>query len=144
MVKIVKLKKIHLKSLAKLGKDTWPQEEWITEKYLRNTVKSNGVFLVALANRKVVGGILVSEQDYPKMWLYYFAVDKNYRRMGIGSSLLRAAEKKIKKSTMLFTDLEKSDVSGLKFYRKNGFVVAGKVNNWFPYGRTGIIMSKHF
>lgn len=138
---IIPTKIPHVKTLAEIGREQWPTENWITEGYLNITLHKKGVHLTAINNQQVVGSIMLVEEDYPKYWIHYLVVEKKYRRQGIGTLLLRKAEEKLSRGTLLFVDLEKRDTIGLKFYQKNGFLKMGKVKNWFEE-KTGIILAK--
>jgi len=118
MIKIVKTNDKHLGHLVDIGKQHWIHENWIDTKYLKNTISKNGVHLTALVHNKIVGSVVAVEEDYPKFWLYYFAVHKAHQRKGVGTSLLKKAESKMKKGTWAFVDLEKSDKTGMILYEK--------------------------
>ena len=140
-LKIIPTTLSHLQRLARIGREQWPHENWITEAYLKITVAKKGIHYTALLNKAVVGSIMAVEEDYPKFWIHYLVVDKNYRRKGIGTALLKKIESKLAKGAFLLVDLEKNDRTGLAFYKKNGFLIQGKVKNWFE-GREGIIFGK--
>ncbi len=141
MTSIVATSRSHLSALARIGKTQWPNEKWITPGYLRITLQKEGAHYTALSDGKVVGSIMVVEEDFPKYWIHYFIVDAKLRRQGIGAALLRKVEEKLPRNAFLFVDLEKNDEVGISFYRKNGFKRMGKVKNWFE-GREGIILAK--
>ena len=42
----------------------------------------------------------------------------------------------------MLVDLERSDISGMRFYIKNGFIKAANIEHWFGKNKTGIILSK--
>ena len=141
-MKIVETRRNHLKPLVQIGKQHWFYENWINTEYMSNTLDKKGFHFTAMLNGKVAGGVMIIEEDYPKYWIYFLAVDKSCQRRGIGTALMKQVEKKLKKKCVIFTDLEKNDVSGLKFYRKSGFIEMGKVREWFEGERKGIIMAK--
>lgn len=141
MISIAKSRNSHLSILTQIGKRQWPKEKWISRHYLYHTLQKKGFHFTALLNGKIVGSIMVVEEDYPKYWIHYFIVDKDYRRQGIGSALLRKVESKLPKNTFLFVDLEEKDKTAFSFYQNNNFEVMGTVKNWFT-GKEGIIMAK--
>lgn len=140
MIKIVKTRNEHLKGLLDVGKTNW-EYSWLNLEYLKNTFSKRGVHLTAFIDGKIVGSIMVVEEDYPKFWLYYFVVDKKHQRKGVGKALLREAESRLSKGTMIFVDTSKLEKIGLRFYRKSGFKLMGKVKKWFV-GNDGIILAK--
>ncbi len=142
MIKIVKTRPSHIYKILRIGKEQWYYEDWITKKYLNNTIKNRGFHFTALVDNKVVGSIMVVELDIPKFWIFYFAVRKKYQRHGIGTALLNKATREMKKNEFLFVDLTYGDATGMKFYRKNKFKLMGRVKNWFEKGQDGILMAK--
>ena len=141
--KLTPTQEAHLTILATIGKEQWPEENWITAPYLKTTLDKAGFHFTALEqHQQPIGSIMAVEEDYPKYWIHYFIVDQAYRRQGIGSQLLQKVEGKLKKGNFLFVDLEQiRDKEGVSFYLENGFKIMGKVKNWFD-GREGIILAK--
>lgn len=83
--------------------------------------------LVAVEGDKVIGNILVEEQTDS---LSYFevvclSVDEDYRHQGLGSTLLTAAEKEMKKRGAKFAFLKTFHIAANskveKFYEKHGY-----------------------
>src|SRR3989338_5497761 len=138
MVAILRTKSTHLPELVGIGTAQWPKEGWITRSYLHHTLRKKGFHYTAVLNKEIVGSIMVVEEDYPKYWIHYFVVKKNYRRQGVGSALLQRVISHLRTGNFLFVDLEKNDHTGLSFYRKNEFGVMGLVKGWFD-GKPGII-----
>jgi ribosomal protein S18 acetylase RimI-like enzyme len=132
-----------LSSIYQLGKQEFHGEFWFTEKFLRDTKKRNGICLGAFENNKLIGTIFVDLLDRPKAWIFFFIVDKTQRKKGIGSSLLKEAEKRLPKNLYeMYVDFEKTDKEAIRFYKKHGFKQAGKIKNWFGKGTYGLIYSK--
>ncbi len=140
-VRIVKASERHLKDFVRIGRQHWSYE-WVTPDYFRNTLKSRGFHFAALDGRKVVGGLMIVEEDYPRFSCYYLAVDKNYLRRGIASSMFEEAESKMEKGVFIFVDTSKFEKDAIEFYRKVGFKEMGRVRNWFERGIEGIFMAK--
>lgn len=141
MIKIIKATKRHLKDFVRLGKQNF-NYKWITFKYFQNALASRGFHFVAANRNKIVGGIMVVEEDYPRFSFYFIAIDKAYKRKGIGTALLKRVESRMEKGTYLFTDTSKFEKEAIKFYKKNGFKEMGRVKNWFERGIEGIFMAK--
>lgn len=140
--RIAPLNATHLGALARIGREHWPTERWITRRYLSSVLRMDGVHATALMEKRVVGGIMAVQEDAPKWWLYYLAVSKAHRRQGIGTMLLRHVEAHIPKKALLCVDLEASDAAALAFYRAASFRRMGAVRHWFDGSRTGIIYAK--
>ena len=126
-----------------LGQKEFNGELWFTKKFLKETAKTPGYCLVAVENRKIIGAIFVRKFDMPKLWIFFFVVDKNYRRQGIGSRLLKAVERKCSNDyPLMFVDIENRNIEAKKFYLKNGFTEQACIKDWFGIDKEGIILSK--
>ena len=131
------------KQVYDLGKRAFPKETWLTREFVSETIHGSGVNLGAYENNKMVGTILVKNEDPPKSWIYYFVVDRVYRRQGIGTLLLKKAEKILgKKNWLMFVDLGDQDELAKRFYKRNKFSKVARIKNWFGRGIAGLIYSK--
>ena len=140
---IKKLTKRNLNDLYKLGKPQFKGQEWYDMRFLKETIESEGYHYGVFEKSKMLGAIDVVFQDKPKVWIYFFVVDKNYRKRGIGSKLLEKVEKKLQKNFFLiFVDFEKNDYSAIRFYKKHRFKEQAKIKNWFGIRHDGLIYSK--
>lgn len=129
--KIRKMRKSDLKFLYKIGKTQWPDEDWLRMDFLKNSFNQKGPQYVATVDNKVVGGAILVYESVVQNWITYFIVDKNFRRKGIGSKLLRAITKHLKKGASIFVDTGVADKIAIKFYEKNGFKNRGKVSSFY-------------
>jgi ribosomal protein S18 acetylase RimI-like enzyme len=83
---------------------------------------------------KIVGvsGLYYDYED-PKdiMWMDYLAVSPKFQRQGFGTKLLEnlmdICKKKKVRMLCVFTDKDGAQ----KFYKKNGFKIAGKIENYY-------------
>jgi|SRR5579872_1953 len=96
---------------------------WDSKKNFNKKIKIDpNSILVAIVDNKVVGSILLMTDGWAA-FLYRLAVHKDFRGKGVGSSLLLAAEKEVKKRGIkqagLFMDDE--DKILLRFYKKRGY-----------------------
>jgi GNAT superfamily N-acetyltransferase len=94
----------------------------------------NPNYYVLLLDEKIIGisGLYCDYED-PKdvLWMDYFAVSTKFQRQGLGIKMLENLEiicrkRKVKK-LCVFTWKE----GALKFYKKNGFKVCGKIENYY-------------
>jgi ribosomal protein S18 acetylase RimI-like enzyme len=130
-------------TLYTIGLQEFEGDYWFTRKFLKETLKTAGYHYGIFEGKRLVGAILVKNYDRPKMWIFLFVVDKRYRRQGIGSRLLRLAEKKCSKSyPLLFVDIEDTDTIAKKFYTKHGFKRQAKIKDWFGVNKEAVIYSK--
>lgn len=142
-MKIKEINGRHIKSLYALGEQEFEGEFWFTERFLRDAIKRKGICFGAFNKGKLVGAIFVDINDRPKAWIFFFDVEESHRKRGIGSSLLKAVEKRLPKGYYkLYVDFEKKDKLAIKFYKEHGFSKAGKIKDWFGTGKDGLIYSK--
>jgi aminoglycoside 3-N-acetyltransferase I len=79
---------------------------------------------VALKEKQVVGGITGYElpmylKEEKEMYLYDLAVDENYRRQGIASSLIEELKRYSKENNIktIFVEAEEEDTGAVNFYK---------------------------
>lgn len=46
------------------------------------------------------------------------------------------------KRNLILVDLEKTDISGMRFYIKNGFEEVANIDHWFGKNKSGTILTK--
>ncbi|KKT74762.1 MAG: hypothetical protein UW86_C0003G0004 [Microgenomates group bacterium GW2011_GWA1_Microgenomates_45_10] len=89
---------------------------------------------------KVTGAIGVAETERKTGGYYidYFAVHKDFRRLGIGSSLLQTAENFVKecKGRFILIDTGDTDLftAARAFYLKNGYTQVGHIPEYSDVG----------
>jgi N-acetylglutamate synthase-like GNAT family acetyltransferase len=94
----------------------------------------NPNYYVLELDERVIGvsGLYYDYED-PKdtMWMDYFAVSPKFQRQGYGTAMLVNLESMCKKKKVrrlcVFTNKQRA----LKFYKKNGFKVGGKIENYY-------------
>ncbi len=114
---------VHVRSLAGVDREG---VDWFKE-LLR--VRSRRIkVLVAESNGEVVG-FAIAYRGRSKAYIDYLAVDPRYRRLGIGSRLLRELEVLLASEGAEEVGLSVKDnnMQALQFYIKNGYVVKGVV-----------------
>jgi ribosomal protein S18 acetylase RimI-like enzyme len=89
----------------------------------------DGLFLVAVLGNTVIGTIM-GGYDGHRGWIYSMAVDPDYRKQGIGSRLLAAAEKRLASRGCVKVNLQilsdNRDVQA--FYEANGYSVEDRIS----------------
>lgn len=105
----------------------------------------NPNYYVLECGGKVVGisGLYYDYED-PKniMWMDYFAVIPGLQRQGHGTKMMQNLEKICKDKKIKFLCLFTYNEGALKFYKKNGFKICGRINNYYPDGKPRIWMYK--
>ena len=111
-----------------LAKNYWGNNEsWLTIKYLSSSFHQESLSYVAKDGIETIGGIIMVYEDIVKNWIRLLIVDKKYQRSGIGSRLLRKVIKNMKKDESLFLDTGTENKGAIKFYKKHGFKLKGKI-----------------
>lgn len=90
-------------------------------------------------NTKVVG-VLVYSLIYDRIEIEYIVVDEEYKRLGIGSKLLKYIENSGIKNITLEVR-ENNDVA-INFYKKNGYEIVATRKNYYK-DENGYLMMKN-
>jgi len=120
--------------------------EKIIENSLEKGIKPlNPDYFVLTISEKISGisGLYYDYEDPADiLWIDYFAVLPEFQRQGFGTIMLENQEKicQKKKTRLLcvFTETEES----LKFWRKNGFEIFGRIDDYYAKDRPKIWLSK--
>jgi len=99
-------------------------------------------FLVAEKNGKVVGFIIAIRKDIDEMRILMLAVDEKYRRQGIGSMLMRQIMIKFPEIRRIYLEVKVNNKEAIKFYKKHGFKIKEKLNNFYTDGSPAYLMEK--
>jgi len=101
-------------------------------------------FLVAQENNRVVGYIIFWIKFEDEGHIISIAVDKNYRRLEVGSKLVETSIEVFKKFEVKIIKLEVrvGNKGARKFYSKLGFKEEKIVENYYEDLEDAVIMSK--
>jgi ribosomal protein S18 acetylase RimI-like enzyme len=93
------------------------------------TSRDPDLFLVALANGKLVGTVM-GGYDGHRGWVYSLAVDEARRHSGIGSALVERIEEALRGLGCLKVNLQVvgSNSSVVDFYKRLGFSVEDRIS----------------
>ena len=93
------------------------------------------LFLVAICGDRVIGTTMAG-YDGCRGWLYTVAVSKAYRRHGVGSALLREAEKRLLNLGCMKINLQivLANYSVVAFYQKLGYAIEERISMSKPIG----------
>ncbi len=94
----------------------------------------NPNYYVLVSDGKIIGvsGLYYDYED-PKdiMWMDYFAISPKFQREGYGTKMLKNLEKICKDKKVRLLCVFTFRAGAVKFYKKNGFKVFGKIENYY-------------
>lgn len=106
-----------------------------------HTEEEQLVFKVSNEEGIVIGGCVVNIHEWGRAVLAQLWVEEQYRRHGLGSMLIRAAENAAREKGCYYLCLGTLDFMARPLYEKHGFKVF-TFNNDLPRGHVGWSMSK--
>ncbi len=101
------------------------------------------VFKIADEEGNIIAGCIVEIDNWKIACLDTLWVDKKHRRQGLGSALIREAERVAKEKGCYAMTLGTFDFQARPLYEKHGFTVCGTINDW-PRGHENYLMIKRF
>ncbi|MBU4300363.1 MAG: GNAT family N-acetyltransferase [Nanoarchaeota archaeon] len=121
--------------------------EMLTRKYLQRYLSNDySTFLVAEDGNETMGHIVFSYDEWNNsIHIDLLFIRPNRQNQGIGSKLIDAVVERVKKqgARIIFLETNKMENDAIKFYKKNGFRVAGHINGMYNEARgDAIVMSK--
>lgn len=99
-------------------------------------------FMVAEKDGKVVGFIVSIKEGKEKLRILMLAVDKKFRRKGIGKSLLRELLIKYPETRKVVLEVRSDNKEAINFYKKQKFKIKGKIEDFYTDGSTAYLMER--
>lgn len=135
----------HLDEVAAIENDCFshPWSRRSLESELQNETSR---FLVAVEDGKVIGYIGMSAV-IDEGYLFNVAVDRQYRKKGVGSALVRELVTFCQKRNYAFLTLEvrESNAPAISLYSRFGFVRVGERKNYYSKPvENALLMTKYF
>lgn len=132
--------------------DSFPTP-WSRNMFRNMQRRDSSVFKVATLNSQVVGyaifrvelSVDVDKAGYERIGhLLDLAVEREHRREGIGSSLLREIEKysRSRDAYEIWLEAREGNLTAREFYHERGFKDMGVRRGYYPDGTNAIIMRK--
>lgn len=132
-----------LKSIVEIEKSSFTTDVYSKKKFENLYKKHSDNFIVAKISNKIIGYIIAHDGggfvDFDSV-----AVDKKYRRLGVGRLLVnfmlnRFKQKSLKKASLEVRTTNKTAVS---FYKNSGFKIARIIKNYYKDGKDVYRMEK--
>ena len=123
-----------------------PKDIEVVNKYLKEfnykiDETLNEFVNVLLYDDNGIKGVLVYSRIYDRLEIDYIIVDKQYRRLGIASNLLKYMEDENKGALNITLEVRESNDLAISFYKKNGFVIEAVRKNYYK-DENGLLMMK--
>ena len=141
---MVSIKKINLKDLElcfELDSNTismWSKSQW------ENEFKKKGIRIFGLFFSDIVIGICVFQVVIDEAQLNYFAISKNFRKKGFGTTLMNYSIKECKKLKLkkLLLEVSENNWRADKFYGNFDFLTVGIRKNYYSDGSNALLKEK--
>jgi aminoglycoside 3-N-acetyltransferase I len=99
-----------------------------TDEYLQRFLnRDHCIVLVALAEKKVVGGLVAYElekfeQDRREIYIYDLAVSEDHRRKGVATNLIKELQKiaKMRGAYIIYVQADRDDAPAIQLYESLG------------------------
>ncbi|MCQ5337519.1 MAG: ribosomal protein S18-alanine N-acetyltransferase [Candidatus Methanomethylicia archaeon] len=140
MIKIRKANINDLKEIYRIEKESFPDP--YPYGLLKAFLFHPGVYLVAIVEEKIIGYCIGIIRNGDIGHIISIAVDKNYRRRGIGTILLRNTINELMKlgARKIRIEVRESNIAAIKLYEKIGFREKERIYGYYSDGETAIVM----
>ena len=100
--------------------------------------------LCGKTSRKKIVGFIVTERQNVHAHIITIDVLELQRRAGVGASLLRRAEARLRKrgARQVWLETATNNEAAIAFWNKHGYRTRGRIRNYYPGGLDAFSMSK--
>jgi ribosomal-protein-alanine N-acetyltransferase len=140
MIKIRRANIDDLKEIYRIEKESFPDP--YPYGLLKAFLFHPGVYLVATINEKIIGYCIGIIRNENIGHIISIAVDKDYRRKGVGTLLLKTTINELMKlgAKKFRIEVRESNIIAIKLYEKIGFKEKERIPNYYSDGETAIVM----
>ncbi len=105
---------------------------WHRDDLMRHLRRRNCIGLVAEHDERVVG-YMIYELSKPRIHLLNFAVDRVFRRLGVGTQMVRELIAKLsaKRRSRIMLEVRETNLSAQLFFLKNGFRAVSVLREYY-------------
>jgi ribosomal-protein-alanine N-acetyltransferase len=98
----------------------------------------------AKASRKKIAGFIITARQNIHTHIVTIDVLELHRRAGLGTSLLRRAEARVRKrgAREVWLETATNNEAAIAFWNKHGYRTRGRIRNYYPGGLDAFSMSK--
>jgi len=146
-MRIEKVKINDLSEINSLEKSTFKNDSF-SEGTIEQLIYNNTFFLKIVNNfEKIIGFVIVLEQERNKLNIINFLIREDYRNMGLGSYLLNHILTEVKKSNnydRIILNVRTSNIIALKLYKNYNFRIIREIDNYYNKGDNAYLMELKF
>jgi ribosomal protein S18 acetylase RimI-like enzyme len=113
---------------ALLAIDEWPRVDAARRRWLREMIRTRGVYLLSQRGRPLAYGVLRRSFLGGRHFVEQLWVARNARRQGWGGALLAHFETLAMRSGEVWTSTNRSNKRMQRLLKKRGFVLRGRVS----------------
>ncbi|MHA1192535.1 MAG: GNAT family N-acetyltransferase [Promethearchaeota archaeon] len=142
-MKIEKIKINDLSQLNSLEKTTFKYDSFSKETIEKLILNHTFFFKIVNNYEKIVGFIIVLEQERNTLNIINFLIKDDYRNMGLGSYLLNHVLMEVKKSKIfrrVILNVRTSNLRALKLYKNYNFHIIREIDNYYRKGDNSYLM----
>ncbi|MCX8170036.1 MAG: ribosomal protein S18-alanine N-acetyltransferase [Candidatus Methanomethyliaceae archaeon] len=101
-----------------------------------------GAYLVVLKDNRIIGYSIGIIRFGNLGHIVSIAVDKDYRRKGVGSKLLDETIRRLVNmgAKMIRIEVRESNIAAKNLYKKFGFIEKERIEGYYPDGEAAIVM----
>ena len=116
----------------------WSKKQWDEE------FKKKGIKVLGLKISNLVIGICVFHIVLDEAQINYFVVNKDFRKQGFGTHLMRYLIKQCEKLKInkLFLEVSQKNITAEKFYNRFEFSTVGIRRNYYKDGSNALLKEK--
>lgn len=123
-----------------LREENWKANPKLME-MLTDASSKQPLNLIAKIGDQVIGGLLAYNQA-KWMRIEVMAVDRTYRRCGIGSSLLQQAERIAQSRGCIYSYVDTLEHQAPRFYASRGYQTIGEIPDWDSHGNSKYFLTR--
>lgn len=136
-----------LDTLYMIEQRCFTKEAWSKRQIATFLEASDAVNLAVRMNNEAVGFVIGLVNQYDEMKIGHIVtidVLPNYRRKGVGMTLLKSIEQEFKKAgvRVCYLEVREDNLVAMKLYRKAGYVEVELLENYYSRGGHGVRLEK--
>ncbi|MBY9002338.1 MAG: ribosomal protein S18-alanine N-acetyltransferase [Candidatus Lokiarchaeota archaeon] len=142
-MKIEKVKINDLNQINSLEKTTFKDDSFSKETIEQLLYNNTFFFKLLNSNEKIIGFVIVLEQERNTLNIISLLIKEGYRNMGLGSFLLNHVLMEVEKSQIfkrIILNVRTSNLSALKLYKNHDFRIIKEIDNYYRIGDNAFLM----